>query len=190
MVGLAVHIKNTSTSLIGIIKTSDFVIKYNNIICTMYPVSYHQDKQLQMGISQGTLWACLKTPYAYLKRSSQWILFIKYLLPSSSKSLENYILVYYIYSIYRNWPWTYQSGQMSIILPYPFVVDHFYRYPNHPYLCHYHTPAYDTYLLLQSHNLLQAQILDKEAITNKDQNDSDEEILEMEERTKGGMEPE
>ena len=79
---------------------------------------------------------------------------------------------------------------MSIILPYPFVVDHFYRYPNHPYLCHYHTPAYDTYLLLQSHNLLQAQILDKEAITNKDQNDSDEEILEMEERTKGGMEPE
>ena len=65
------------------------------------------------------------------------------------------------------------------------MVDHFYRYPNHPYLCHYHTPAYDTYLLLQSHNLLQAQILDKEAITNKDQNDSDEDILKMEERTKG-----
>ena len=41
-----------------------------------------------------------------------------------------------------------------------------------------HTPAHDTYLLLQSHNLLQAQILDK------DQNDSNEEILEME-RTKG-----
>ena len=37
MVGLAVHIKNTITSLIGIIKTSNFVIKYNNIICTMYP---------------------------------------------------------------------------------------------------------------------------------------------------------
>ena len=70
------------------------------------------------------------------------------------------------------------------------MVDHFYRYPHHSYLSHYHTPAYDTYLLLQSHNLLQAQILDKEAITNKDQNDSDEEILEMEERTKGGMEPE
>ena len=50
---------------------------------------------------------------------------------------------------------------------------------------HYHTPVYDTYLLLQSHNLLQAQILDKEAITNKDQNDSDGDILEMEERTKG-----
>ena len=27
--------------------------------------------------------------------------------------------------------------------------------------------------------------MDKEAITNKDQNDSDEDILEMEERTKG-----
>ena len=110
MVGLAVHIKNISNSLIGIIKTSNFVIKYNNIICTMYPVSYPQDKQLQKKAKH--LWAYLKHLWASVKRSSQWIFFIniKYLLPSSSISLDNYILV---------WPWTCQSSQMSI----------------HPYLC-------------------------------------------------------
>ena len=31
----------------------------------------------------------------------------------------------------------------------------FYRYPHHPYLCHYHTPAYNTYLLFHSHSLLE-----------------------------------
>ena len=112
---------------------------------------------------------------------------IKYLLPSSSKSLENSILVYYIYSIYRNWPWTYQSGQMSItiwgrpistdILTIPtYVITH---------TCLLHLsptpiPQFTT----------GSQILDKGAIINKDQNDREEDILEMEERTKGGKEPE
>ena len=79
---------------------------------------------------------------------------------------------------------------MSIILPYPFEVDQFYRNPHQslpmslPHTCFSHLspttiPQFTT----------GSQILNKGAITNKNQDDREEEILKMAERKEGGEEP-
>ena len=103
------------------------------------PCLYHvscfmqSSKQATPWKRQSTIWAYSRSYLTTLISMDTFHNIIRYLLPSpsSSKSLENSILVYNrIYSLCRIWPWTYKNGQMSIILPYPFEVDQFYRYPH------------------------------------------------------------